>query len=386
MNISSNLKKTLIVLVASAFATVLHAEDAGNVPCHPTNNRSQLITTDQPFVIFKAIKGAKNPIMFKCHPGINELDVMYFGTQKKSGPKLVKDAKDLANLVPLRFSMKFADNTAVQIDKKYEGFRESYIGSGLEKLFKCLGIYPTAGYKGIALVDEYKVGLPMKFVLSNVEQFKALKQYLLKGFDAANVVVAENKPLLLLEIVDTTTKLDASDVVFLNHYYDVLDARDPAVKTFFNEASEFLGDVARETKDAKNVGELIGEMILNDASNKAKDFDGKKIRDLMITSALAAVFGCIFKQMNDRKQGAIDCVTAPVNNFVWNYLIDQTANADKDIAVSGWYKQRAKELGIGAGAVVVAYLVHRVINDMNALDDEDELPVDACVLQEEVAA
>lgn len=365
-----------VLTLTAAFAMALRADDV----------RPELVTTDQPFVIFKAIKGAKHPLMFKCFPGVNELDVVYFGTQKKSGVKLFKTAKDLENISPLRFSMKFADNTPVQIDKKYPGCREAYLGSGLENLFKLAGLYPCDGYKGIALVDEYNAGLPMKWVVSSVEYFKAIKKYVLKGFAAANVVAPEVKPLLLLEIVDTKNSLDASDYEFLNTYFELADTTDPVVKKFFEGASKTVGSISDKTKEALNVGTLAGEALLNAVEKTAKEFDAKKIRDYALPLGVGLAAGYAWKQV----QG--EAVRA-VGDFVWTNMIDQKAKDAalakggdaKDKAVLGYYAGIAKGTAIGCGTAALGYLAYRIITDMMAEDDDadDVELVEAVELTEE---
>ena len=343
MNISKNFRILSVFAIAATFATASDAQQ-----------RAKLITADQPFVVFKAIKGAKNPLMFKCHPGVNELDIVYFGSQKKSGPTLVKTAQELENLVPLRYTMKFADIKAIEIDKKYAGYRDSYLGTGLENLFKLVGLYPAAGYKGTALVDEYKEGLPMKWVLSSAEHFKALKNYLTKGFNAANIQAQAVKPMLLLEIVEGHANLDASDYAFLTQYFDLLDPRDPTAKSFFDSANKFLNDIADKTQGAITVGAETGETILNqlDSDKELKGFDAKKIlQEVLLLWALTETVKFAKTSFND---SVYDPVLKPAfKDFVGNY---------KDLGV------KAAKVG---GTVVASYLVYKIISDLIAQDDQD---------------
>lgn len=299
MNISKNFKIMSVFALAATIATASYAQSAV-IPAEQ-DIRSEFITTDQPFVIFKAIKGGKYPFMFKCYPGMNQLDVVYFGTQKKSGVKFVKNPKELENLTPIRYSFKLADNTAVQVDKKYTGYREAYLGIGLENLFKATGLYPTAGYKGIALVDEYQAGLPMKWALCDVVAFKALKKYVLKGFDAANVIVPAVKPLLLLEIVNQEASLDASDYEFLNKYFDLLDPKDAIVKKFFDGATKTINSIADKAKDSLTVGAMVGETVLNalDGDKQIKGFEAEKIRDALLVIALGKLGEIAFSAAKD---------------------------------------------------------------------------------------
>src|SRR3972149_7936657 len=83
--------------------------------------RPEFKKVDQPFVFFKALKGAKYPYMIKYQPAANELDMVLCGALNEQGaPKLAKAAQDLETLIPLRNTMKFADS-GTQMDKKYEG-------------------------------------------------------------------------------------------------------------------------------------------------------------------------------------------------------------------------------------------------------------------------
>lgn len=345
MNISKNFKIMSVFALAGAFATASHAQSVA-IPTEQ-DIRSEFITTDQPFVIFKAIKGGKYPFMFRCYPGLGQLDVVYFGTEKKSGIKFVKTPKELENLTPIRFSFKLADNTAVQVDKKYTGYRESYLGTGLESLFKAAGLYPAEGYKGTAIVDEYKAGLPMKWALCNTEAFKAFKKYILKGFNAANVVVPAVKPLLLVEIVDLQGGLDASDYEFLSTYFQLLDPKDPIAKKFFDGASKTVSSLSDKTKDAFVVGAGAGETILNalDSDKQLKGFEGAKIRDVLLVAALLK-----------GSELAIGALKPAAKTCIEKCGIDAADFGKKAV--------------LACGSIAGGYLAYKIITDLMAEKDE----------------
>lgn len=251
------------------------------------SKRPELEKLDQPVVFFRAIQGAKYPMMFKFIPAADQLNIVFFGVEKSGYVRHVKRPSDLMTLVPIRYGLTFADSKT-KIDKKYEGFRDSPLGKGFENLFKMVGLLPTTGYKGTALVDEYNAGIPMKLVLSSVDQFKALKVYLRRNLAFPDVT--SKKPLLLLEILDTTKSLDEDDKTFLNAYFDVCDPLDPAVKKFFENAQKSITKLHAKIEDAKHIGESAGEMIFRafEENEKCKTlFDAKKLASYLVTAGLA---------------------------------------------------------------------------------------------------
>jgi len=272
----------VIVLVAACCASLMAGQPTEGTslsrvhPRHP-----ELARADQSCVVFKVIDGAKYPAMVLVDPAVYQIQVVLGGTEQDGSIGLVKKADDLKNMVPLRYTVKNADS-GVQIDKKYDGCREAYVGIALEYFFKAVNLMPSDGYKGVMLVDEYKAGKPQKWVFSNLEQLRGIKAYMLRKFAELNVIAPEKKPLLLLEILNGDTKFTDDDITFLNTYFDVLDRDDARVVSFFKAVQSMHSDILDKTKDAKNVMESMGELLMRKMESASGDFEGKKVVAILL--------------------------------------------------------------------------------------------------------
>jgi hypothetical protein len=283
MNICKKIQLVSAIVMASM--TVASAQQT----------RPEFVKTNQNFVYFNAVKGDKYPGMIKCNPAIHRFEVVLCGCEKEGSFGRVKTAQDLEFLAPLRHTTKLADS-GLQIDKKLEGYREAYVGIVIEALLKASHLMPADGYKGDLLVEEYLAGMPMKWAVSSIEEFRGVKGYLIKKFMEHNVTVPSKKPLLLVEFLDNNPSYDDTDKEFLNTFFDVLDPLDPAVKAFFDQCQKSFGDMLDKTKDAKNTGESIGELLMRNMESVSGDFEGKKVAAMVIGSVTAMiVFEVIWK-------------------------------------------------------------------------------------------
>jgi hypothetical protein len=290
MNICKKIQLVSAVVMASM--TVASAQQI----------RPEFVKTNQSFVFFNVVKGAKYPGMIKCVPAINRLEVILCGCEKDGSFGRVKAAQDLEFLAPLRYTTKFADS-GLQIDKKLEGYREAYVGIMVEALLKASHLMPADGYKGDLLVEEYLAGMPMKWAVSSIEEFRGVKGYLIKKFMEYNVAAPAKKPLLLVEFLDGNPAYDDTDKEFLNTFFDVLDPLDPAVKAFFDQCQKSFGDMLDKTKDAKNTGESIGELLMRNMESVSGDFEGKKVVAIVLG---AVVGGIVVAKLTKMACGKLD--------------------------------------------------------------------------------
>ena len=304
------------LLVASAFACQIQAvetetkatdqlqtnmyQEVKNIDQAQKTTYPEYKNIDQSFVYFKAINGAKYPYMVKCQPSLNQVDMILCGTEQDGAFWLATNPSDLENLSVVRHTMKFADS-GIQIDKKCPGYRDTVMAILLEGYLKAIGLMPSGEYKGTVLVDEYCQGLPMKWVLSSINEFKALKTYLLKNFVAKNIVPAATKPLLLVEFVTATT-LDTEDKAFLQTYFTLLDNNDQEAKTFFEQSQDKFDNIMEETKDAKVVAESLGEILMRKIETSSGDLEMKKIVAIVIGFVAG---GICFKMFIDWVSGNI---------------------------------------------------------------------------------
>jgi len=262
--------------------------------------------------IFKGF--GKYPYQFKLNPFNNQVDVILYGClDENSNVKLVKSADDYANLVPVQFTMNFPDN-GIKMKRTYSGYYETNTTRIADKTLRLFGMLPGEDYKkdfkDDFLMAEYEAGMPIKMVFANLDQFKAVKNYLQSKFENPEVVaestddvqttdlspVADpNKPLLLVEIANGET-IEQADIDFLNAYFEVADANDETVQAFFNKTEKTIGKL----KDFAQVGKSFGDMIMEVID---KDFDNGDAKKLTISSTKfivkAFTFALLIKLSND---------------------------------------------------------------------------------------
>ena len=262
--------------------------------------------------IFKGF--GKYPYQFKLNPFNNQVDVILYGClDENSNVKLVKSADDYANLVPVQFTMNFPDN-GIKMKRTYSGYYETNTTKIADSTLRFFGMLPSEDYKkdfnDDFLMAEYESGMPIKMVFANIDQFKAVKNYLQSKFENPEVVaestddiqstnlnpVADsNKPLLLIEIANGET-IEQADLDFLNTYFEVADANDEVVQAFFAKTEKTIGKL----KDFAQVGKSFGDMIMEVID---KDFDNGDPKKLTIRAikivALALTFAVVADLSND---------------------------------------------------------------------------------------
>lgn len=230
---------------------------------------------DQPFVIFKTY--GKYPSLVKCTPSVGEATIVFVGTD---GMHLARKAKDLETLSVLRKKTINAD-TNIQIDRKY--VRETVMGSALVGSFDLLGLLSNDPYDGYVLVNEYNEGLPMKWVVRDLADLRALQTYF-----KSHTLPKQEKPLLML-VVMNNEKIVGDDLAFVNAYFELLDGSNPCAAEFFAKSEKTFANIAKATKKAKYVLETFGDMILREVETEFKDFDVKKMT-VWATKAVIVAF------------------------------------------------------------------------------------------------
>jgi hypothetical protein len=259
------------------------------------NAHTEFKKLDQPFVFFKSADGFKFPYMMVCNPGLNQWNMVLCGTVKNGQPRLFKRAQDLENMLPLRSILKFADS-GTQIDKKYRGFREANITILLELFFRSVGLISNDGYAGKVLIDEYKAGLPMKWVLGSIEHFRAIRNYMIKELSVlATTAFPLKKPLLMVEFLDGKSAFSDDDKRFLDTCFDLLDSNDAEACAFFERAQTKLGDVMDMTSSAKRVKESLGELFMN----RVEDFSSLEANKMILATGAIVTFFFMAKPLAD---------------------------------------------------------------------------------------
>jgi hypothetical protein len=248
------------------------------------------LTIAEPFVVFKSV-GAKYPYMLRFDPAENTFTSVMCGTEIDGSPRLAKTAQDLEALIPVRRTVKALD-AGIQIDRKYDGFRESYIGCMIAGALTLTGILPQETYPGTFLVDEMTDGVAMKWVLRNAEEFKSVRQYLENKIAEKGLTFAK-KPSLLIDIRKGGANLDASDYAFLNAYFTLVSPTDESTMEFYNKATAIMTDITTCGVDFGNAAEGFGIKFMRLIEKDCSDFklpewcaDGAKLAFTALTTAI----------------------------------------------------------------------------------------------------
>ncbi|MCA9508612.1 MAG: hypothetical protein KC505_09340 [Myxococcales bacterium] len=241
------------------------------------------LTVAKPFAVFKSV-GAKYPYMLRFDPAQNTFTSVMCGALDDESPRLSKKAEDLENIVPIRITVKALD-AGIQIDRIYQGYRESYIGCFLEAMLTTCGILPHETYPGTFIIDEMQDGVAMKWVFQNLQEFKAFKAYVEKKVAQGNLTFS-SKPHLLVEILKGgIAGLDASDHAFLNQHFTLVDPADDAIMDFYNRAAAIMTDITTCGVDFGNAAENFGLKFMRLIE---KDCSGFKVPDMLADGAKLA--------------------------------------------------------------------------------------------------
>jgi hypothetical protein len=278
-----------------------------------TPKHKEYTQIDQPVCHFKAFG---KPWMLINHPEVGELDMYIFGwyDQKANEVKQVKTSADLEFLRPIRLTAKFVDNN-VQIDRIYEGWRESYVGqifSGTLELLKILPKYKPEGNPFInAMLKEQ---IPSKIVMEDAEALSYFVKHLKKALSEEAIATTSIKPLLFVEFKKPKQVIKQEDLDFLTTYWEMIDPQDQEAKLFFKTTQRSI-DVARaDTANAKPILESYGEMFMRLVEKEAFDFKGK---DLMANATAAFMLtATIYLATKIGKKLLEDYVQTPVQSRV----------------------------------------------------------------------
>lgn len=242
----------------------------------PATPRAEYAMLNQPICQFKAYG---KPYMLTYKPASNKFEVIVFGTQDQSSQSIknVQNADDYEFLTPIRYTLKFVDNN-IQIDKIYEGWRESYIGKGLEKSLKLLGMLPKNTYKGNPFVKNMlKNKIPTQLAFENTETLSAFIRHLKHAVLAENITPANtDKPLLLIQFEEPNQIISQDDVLFLTTYWELVNPQDTLAVKFFNTMQDKINDARSTTSGAKTVGQSGTEIVFGAIEKDTNDFKGKE--------------------------------------------------------------------------------------------------------------
>lgn len=286
----------ITLLVALSFFSAVFAEQA-TIPSvskslyasdEEINQAVERVDTIDPrFIVFSTVGSTYMADFQKASGKINLVfcntaDDSYKIKGKKDSPitrniRSISKPSDLENLLPVRETTKFTIPKPIKVDKKYPGCRSNYIGIGLENLFKAIGIYPNMAYKGKVLIDEYKLGLPIKISLNNVAELRALLVYYTTNLFSQNLAfpTLDQRPLLLLDCAEELRSLDNNTAQLLHSLFVVANPKNDSIKTFYNDLMDSYLDAL--SKDGDHRKEAVGEKLLRKLEDATCEFEIKTI-------------------------------------------------------------------------------------------------------------
>lgn len=269
----------------------------------------------------------KDPYIKTIKPDIDELKIVKCGKSiSKASNQKVKSPCDLENLSPLCITtLNYGGNTKSVV--KYRGDREAFIGKALEYI-----LLPLEIFQGTLLVDEYKANLPMFWMLNNVEELVAIKNYFEKNIDPE--FVPTQKTLLVLKI-NSDQKLEnlnneCSD--FLSKYFEIYPLTDSDIKEFFEKTIEAINSTSFDMEGSNPfyVGETIMQSIFRQVEKGSKKFQAK---DIAIASGVM-FFGVVVLKNIDREIDPILQLFTPEKPYstkIINWLKGTTASVKNKI-------------------------------------------------------
>ncbi len=247
------------------------------------------------------ITASDNPYFKIVRPDLDEIKTFECGCfdKKNQTNRHVEkgNIQDLENLIPLRLTtLGYGSHT--KYDMKYKGQRKAVMGKILETIF-----LPNEQYQGKIIFDEYKANYPMWWILNNVEEFKAISNYLRKKLEESGFIPTQKTLLVLTVFDDPEMKtFNQEDKIFIEKYFELLPLTDKEVKKFFEKAKDILITRGFEM-NASNpfyVGETLSQSIFRQVESKCKKWKAKDIAIAAVVTGLIALPSIIaFLQLKD---------------------------------------------------------------------------------------
>ncbi len=238
--------------------------------------RPEYTQIDQSTCQFKSFG---KPMMIHYNPAINELDVIVFGCLDSETNEIrqASKSKDLENLIPIRFTAKNVD-TNVQIDRIYNGWRETYVGKFLEGTLQNLTLLPVRKHPGNPFIEiMLKEKTPSKIVLEDTEALGYLVKHLQKAITKEGIEASETKPLMLIVFKKTNQIISDEDLNFLATYWEIVDQKDQNALKFFGNTQREINTAREDTTSAKNILDSNGEAFMRLLEKETYDFKGKDL-------------------------------------------------------------------------------------------------------------
>ncbi len=273
---------------------------AGLIAVDPviTPSRPEFAQNDQPVCQFK---GFGKPYMIYYNPAVNELDIIVFGVQDPKTQKLsgFKTSKDLANLVPIRYTIRYVDG-CVKIDTIYDGWRETYVGKFIEGGLQSLALMPKRKHPGNPFIEiMLKEQTPSKIVVEDATALSYLVKHLQTAINKEQIS-ATRKPLMLIEFKKINQTINEEALKFLTTYWTLVDAKDQEVVNFFKNTQQAINVARQDTATAKTILDSNGEAFMRLIEDECLEF---KANDIMVKTLKWLIIYITITQLKDGVTG-----------------------------------------------------------------------------------
>jgi hypothetical protein len=166
---------------------------------------------------------------------------------------------------------KYIYSPRLKFDDKYEGYRDTIIGVALETV---LGLKEQ--YDGTILLDEYKNYPLWNVSLKNIEELRALLDYLYKALDKRGKKSFDLKPVIRLRLEEDILlqSLELEDLANLSMLFDVVEIKDLKTAEFFNNTqSKVDGLLEKLSKDTHSPHEGYRKHLFCKAEDFFEDYE-----------------------------------------------------------------------------------------------------------------
>lgn len=318
---------------------------------------------DRDLCRFWALKGVE-PRMTLSNPATETVTIIEFAALNPVNDEIVpaKNVYQLKNMVPTRHTVKFSFGK--QRDKKLRGFRKtkSLLAASVEDLLVMCGLLTVDEYDKVALVEEYNRGIPMAITVQNHDYLVGVQEYLMKH----GLKPRDEKPALVIEILDHPETFTEADQKFWSTYFVLRTRKDEGVSASLKAERDFRSALMAATSNAGYLGQPMIESLLLSFEKSLSDMKSGEL--LMLATALTG--GFIFGELSSGiKKSAKEALAAVLSESVTDAAGDVVIGEDKKPVKQT--RPLVKNIAIGAGSVIGAYLLYRVLANYASIQQSE---------------
>ncbi len=310
------------------------------------------------------LKGTE-PRMTITDPRNESVTIIEFAALNPVNDEVVpaKKVHQLKNMVPTRHTIKFSFNK--QRDKKLRGYRKtkSLLAASVEDLLVTLGALTVDEYNKVAIVEEYNRGLPMVITAQNREYLFGLQEYLMKH----GLKPREEKPALVIELLDNPEAFTAADQAFWSTYFVLRTRKDDGVNSSLKTERDFRSALMAATGSAGYMGQPMTESLLLSIEKMLSDMKSGDL--LMMTAILAG--GFVYGKVGSQVKTSVEAVLSGL-------LRQPVTGADgAPVMKDGKRVMQARPVlvntAIGVGGAVGLYLLYRMLANYTSIEQNEAI-------------